>query len=114
MEESASPGSLDPRATAQTPAAPSPETAAQTAAAPSAKAAAQALRDQLQPWHEAVENPAEAQETVLRRLLHDFAKTGYGADHGAAKVAEAPGGDARGGGDRATRAEATIIAEYRR
>ena len=101
MEQSASPGSLDPQA------------AAQTAAPPSAQAAAQALRDQLQPWHEAVENPAEAQETVLRRLLHDFAKTGYGADHGAARVAEA-GGAADGGGKRATGAESAVIAEYRR
>ena len=62
-------------------------------------AAAQALRDQLQPWHEAVEEPAKAQEAVLRRLLADFARTAYGADHGAAAVGEAGH---------------TIIAEYRR
>ena len=67
-------------------------------------AAAQALRDQLQPWHKAVQNPGQAQEIVLRRLLGDFAQTTYGANHGAAKVAEVgASGDTR-----------DLIAEYRR
>ena len=58
---------------------------------PAAPAAQRTLREQLQPWHRALANPAQAQETVLRRLLRDFAQTSYGADHGAATVAEAEG-----------------------
>ena len=91
---------------------------ASTRAAPTGQAAqeaAQTIRDQLTPWHEAVEQPAQAQEAVLRRLLHDYAQTGYGADHGAAKVIE--GADIESdGADRPTdnRAQAAIIAEYRR
>jgi hypothetical protein len=77
MDETAKRGSLDPHA------------------------AAQALRDQLEPWHQAVENPAQAQDTVLRRLLRDFAQTGHGSSHRAAKVAEAEGADA-------------LVAAYRR
>ena len=41
--------------------------------------AKQMLQMMLQPWHEAVANPAPAQEAVLQRLLKDYAKTGYGA-----------------------------------
>jgi hypothetical protein len=44
------------------------------------------LTAMLQPWHEAVENPDKAQETVLKRLIPDYAKTRYGADHGAENV----------------------------
>jgi len=40
----------------------------------------------LQPWHDAVENPAEAQEQVLHGLLQSYAQTQYGADHGAANI----------------------------
>jgi hypothetical protein len=50
---------------------------------------AQALRDHLEPWHLAIASPVEAQGAVLHRLLHDYAKTGYGADHGAASLVEA-------------------------
>ncbi|MBN1260333.1 MAG: GH3 auxin-responsive promoter family protein [Anaerolineae bacterium] len=50
------------------------------------QAAAQMLQAQLQPWHEAVADPAPAQETVLQRLLLDYAKTTYGQDHGAAQI----------------------------
>ncbi len=53
-----------------------------------AAGAAQALAEQLQPWHAAVADPVRAQETVLRRILAAFAATTYGADHGAAKVAQ--------------------------
>ncbi len=40
----------------------------------------------LKPWHAAVAEPAEAQRTVLQRLLEGYARTGYGAQHGAAQV----------------------------
>jgi hypothetical protein len=52
---------------------------------------ARALRDQLEPWHEAVTDPARAQEKVLLRILHDYAKTGYGSSHHATAVAEDDG-----------------------
>lgn len=44
------------------------------------------LMAQLQPWHEAIANPANAQQTVLHRLLKDYAKTKYGAEHGASRI----------------------------
>jgi hypothetical protein len=44
------------------------------------------LEGMLQPWHEAVESPAQAQEAVLGRLLEGYAETGYGAEHGASEV----------------------------
>jgi hypothetical protein len=40
----------------------------------------------LQPWHEAVSDPAKAQQEVLHRLLKSYAQTDYGAQHGAAQV----------------------------
>jgi hypothetical protein len=40
----------------------------------------------LQPWHDAVGDPAKAQQEVLGRCLQDYAQTGYGAQHGAAQV----------------------------
>jgi hypothetical protein len=40
----------------------------------------------LQPWHEAVADPAKAQQAVLRHLLHGYAETDYGAQHNAAKI----------------------------
>jgi len=43
--------------------------------------AAGALAEQIRPWHESVARPEHAQETALRRLLHDHARTDYGADH---------------------------------
>ncbi len=45
------------------------------------------LQPFLQPWHEAVANPAAAQEGVLHRFLQIYAQTDYGAQHGAAQVA---------------------------
>jgi len=44
------------------------------------------LKSLLQPWHDAVANPAEAQKRVLRGLREGYAKTDYGARHGAAHV----------------------------
>jgi hypothetical protein len=63
----------------------------ESASAAQAERFAQALREQLEPWHESVANPARAQETVLRRILHDYAKTGYGSGHHAIAVAEDDG-----------------------
>ena len=59
------------------------------------EAARRTLHDQLEPWHKAVADPSRAQETVLRRILHDYAKTGYGASHGASAVVETEADDAR-------------------
>ena len=47
----------------------------------------QALSAQLDPWQQAVADPAAAQRAVLARLLADYSKTTYGADHGASDVA---------------------------
>jgi hypothetical protein len=47
---------------------------------------AELLKQALAPWGEALENPAGAQERVLERLLRDYARTEYGAQHGAARV----------------------------
>jgi hypothetical protein len=40
----------------------------------------------LQPWHDAVDDPAKAQEDVLNRRLEDYAQTDYGVQHGAAYI----------------------------
>ena len=40
----------------------------------------------LQPWHDAVEDPAKAQEQVLHRLLKGYAQTEYGTQHGAEQI----------------------------
>ena len=50
------------------------------------QAGAQMLRSQLQPWHQAIENPAVAQDEVLHRILKDFSRTDYGAQHGASQI----------------------------
>jgi hypothetical protein len=44
------------------------------------------LASQLQPWHDAVADPTNTQEQVLKRLLSDYAKTSYGEEHGASQV----------------------------
>jgi len=44
------------------------------------------LQALLQPWHEAVEDPAEAQLKVLKHLLEGYAQTGYGVEHQADRV----------------------------
>jgi len=40
----------------------------------------------LQPWHDAVDNPAKAQQEVLQHLLEGYAQTDYGAQRGAAQI----------------------------
>jgi hypothetical protein len=44
------------------------------------------LTSQLEPWHDAVADPANTQEQVLQRLLADYAKTRYGKEHSASEV----------------------------
>ena len=48
------------------------------------------LNAMLQPWREAVEDPARAQADVLQRLLADYAKTDHGRKHHAASIATLP------------------------
>jgi hypothetical protein len=40
----------------------------------------------LQPWHDAIADPAKAQKEVLNRLLKDYAQTDYGRQHGADQI----------------------------
>jgi hypothetical protein len=44
------------------------------------------LKAFLQPWHTAIENPAEAQQKVLRNILESYASTEYGEQHGAVQI----------------------------
>jgi hypothetical protein len=44
------------------------------------------LQSMLQPWHEAVAEPAKAQQAVLKSLVEGYAQTGYGGQHGASTV----------------------------
>ena len=48
--------------------------------------AAALIKTALQPWHEALANPAAAQEKILSTLLQTYAETDYGASHNAGKV----------------------------
>jgi len=41
----------------------------------------------LQPWHDAVTDPAQAQHSILHRFLGIYARTQYGEQHNAANVA---------------------------
>jgi len=50
------------------------------------QAAAQFLNVLLQPWHDAVSDPAKAQRQVLQNLLQGYAQTGYGKQYGASGV----------------------------
>ena len=50
------------------------------------QAGAQLMKAFLQPWHEAMANPAEAQQKVLKALLAIYAQTDYGNQHNAAKL----------------------------
>ena len=50
------------------------------------QAVTEGLKAFLQPWHEAVADPARAQQAVLRRLLQGHAETDYGAQHSAAQI----------------------------
>ena len=49
-------------------------------------AAKMMLTHLLKPWHEAVADPATAQESVLHTLIADYAKTDYGKQHGAENI----------------------------
>jgi hypothetical protein len=51
-----------------------------------AETAAAILKGFLQPWYAAMEDPGAAQQEVLHNLITDYAKTTYGADHGASQV----------------------------
>jgi len=44
------------------------------------------LKALLQPWHDSVENPEQAQGAVLHRLLHIYGQTDYGNQHGATQI----------------------------
>jgi len=44
------------------------------------------LKAFLQPWHTAIENPAGAQQKVLRNILESYARTDYGEQHGAVQI----------------------------
>lgn len=44
------------------------------------------LSGMLQPWHDSVADPAASQDGVLKNLLSDYAKTEYGAQHGAGDI----------------------------
>jgi len=46
----------------------------------------QFLKMFLQPWREAITNPAEAQQKVLKELLAIYAQTDYGSQHNASKI----------------------------
>ncbi len=51
-----------------------------------AQSPAAMLEAQLKPWHDAVAEPAGAQEVVLHRLLQSYAQTDYGSQHGATQI----------------------------
>lgn len=51
-----------------------------------AQVAAAIVQAQLAPWRQALADPKAAQETVLQRLLIDYAQTTYGKQHGAAQI----------------------------
>lgn len=46
----------------------------------------QFLKMSLQPWHDAMANPAKAQQKVLKNLTKTYAQTGYGIQHNAEKI----------------------------
>ena len=50
------------------------------------QAGKQMLNAMLQPWHDAVSDPAAAQEQVLGTLLQGYAWTEYGQEHNAAGI----------------------------
>jgi hypothetical protein len=41
------------------------------------------LKQIVNPWHESLKNPAEAQQKILEKLLKGYAKTDYGKAHSA-------------------------------
>lgn len=46
------------------------------------------LKHIVNPWHEALKNPAEAQQKVLETLLKEYAKTDYGKKHSVKEVTD--------------------------
>jgi hypothetical protein len=48
--------------------------------------AAAMVKAALQPWQEALANPADAQQKVLNKLLQTYAQTDYGVSHNAEKI----------------------------
>ena len=50
------------------------------------QAGAQMVKALLQPWHESIQDPVKAQQTILHKYLSDYAKTEYGKQHGAAQI----------------------------
>lgn len=44
------------------------------------------LKQIINPWHESLENPDEAQKQVLKKLLESYSKTGYGESHAADRI----------------------------
>ena len=50
------------------------------------QAASQILNQMLQPWHDAIQDPNQAQQGVLQRLLKDYAQTEYGVKHKADQI----------------------------
>ena len=50
------------------------------------QAAKMMLEHMLKPWQESVADPAKAQDVVLDKLIQDYAKTGYGRQHGAEHI----------------------------
>ena len=50
------------------------------------QAAMNLLQSMLQPWHESLADPEQAQKDVLNRLLIDYTKTVYGRSHSASQV----------------------------
>jgi len=50
------------------------------------QAAQMMLTHMLKPWHDSISDPVKAQEVVLGKLIQDYAKTGYGKQHGAGNV----------------------------
>jgi len=47
------------------------------------------LKQIVNPWHESLKNPAEAQQQVLEKLLEGYAKTVYGKGHSVREVKDA-------------------------
>ena len=49
------------------------------------------LKHIVNPWYEALQNPAEAQQRVLKKLLKGYAKTLYGKKHSVLEVNDSSG-----------------------
>jgi hypothetical protein len=47
------------------------------------------LKQIVSPWHEALKNPAEAQQKILEKLIEGYAKTDYGKSRSASEIKDA-------------------------